>query len=416
MKKNIIIIGGGIIGLSTAYYLLKEGHTVTIIDKSDINNGASFVNAGYLTPSHIIPLAAPGMIKKGLKWMLNSRSPFYVKPRLDKDFLKWAYYFNRSSTKDNVTKAIPLLKDINVLSTDLFTSIHKSGELGNFQLEKKGLLMLFKTQKAGDSEITIAQKVASIGLDAKEISLQELNKLQPNLNKEIIGAIHYNCDSHTSPDQIMHQLKNYLKEQGVSFKLNEEVIDFKFKNSSITSVITKKETYATDEVVLASGSWSQNIAKKLDLKINIQAGKGYRINVKRPTGIVLPAILLEAKIAVTPMNGFTRFAGTMEFSGINHTISKNRVDAIANASMSYYDGLEITASEKSEVQCGLRPVSPDGLPYIGRTSKYKNLTIGTGHAMMGWSLGPATGKLITEIISNQKLSMNVDGFHPDRKF
>ena len=125
MAKNIVIIGGGIVGLCSAYYLSKEGHQITVIDKGDITSGASFVNAGYITPSHIIPLASPGMIAKGIKMMFNSASPFYMKPRLDAEFLKWSWYFHKSSTKTKVEKAIPVIKEINLISRELFTDIRK---------------------------------------------------------------------------------------------------------------------------------------------------------------------------------------------------------------------------------------------------------------------------------------------------
>jgi len=414
--KNCIIIGGGIVGLSCAYYLLKEGHQVTVIDKSDLSEGASYVNAGYLTPSHIIPLASPGMMAKGIKWMFNSSSPFYMKPRFDLDFIRWAWYFNRSSTKANVEQAIPLIKDINLLSKDLYTAMHASGELGNFQLEKKGLLMLYKTAKEEKAERLVAQRAEEEGLAVKQLNLQELHTLQPELSEDIKGAVHYECDAHTSPGEIMGKLKSYLMEQGVTFKTKETVIDFKFDGDSIQKVVTDKGNYLVKELVLAAGSWSEILAKKLKLKLAIQPGKGYRINVSRPTPVKLPAVLMEAKVAVTPMNNFTRFAGTMELSGINSKIRKERVQAIAKAASNYYNGLTITKAEKDDAKCGLRPVSPDGLPYIGKTSKLENLTIATGHAMMGWSLGPATGKLVSEIIANKKLSMPIAGFSPERRF
>ncbi|MEJ1223873.1 NAD(P)/FAD-dependent oxidoreductase [Sediminicola sp. 1XM1-17] len=416
MGKNIIIIGGGIIGLSSAYYLQKEGHHVTIIDKSDLTKGASFVNAGYITPSHIIPLASPGMMAKGIKMMFNSSSPFYIRPRWDLDFLKWTWSFNASSTKKNVEKAIPLIKDINLLSRELYTDIYHSGDLGEFHLEKKGLLMLYKTAKEGKHEAEVAKRAQDEGLEVKTLSLKELNTLQPNLNKDILGAIHYECDAHTTPTELMPKLVAYLKRMGVVIKTEEEVLDFTLDKDNITAVTTAENTYKGDQFVLASGSWSEGMAKKLKLNLKVQPGKGYRINVHRKTGILLPAILMEAKVAVTPMQGFTRFAGTMELSGINHNIRSERVHAIAKAASSYYDGLTITQNEIRDAQCGLRPVSPDGLPYIGKTSSYDNLTIATGHAMMGWSLGPATGKLVAEIISEQKLSMDIQGFHPERKF
>lgn len=416
MGKSVVIIGGGIVGLSCAYYNLKEGQQVTLIDKSDMTQGASYVNAGYLTPSHIIPLASPGMMAKGIKWMFKSNSPFYMKPRLDPDFLSWALKFNRASTRAHVEKAIPIIKDINLLSKALYTELHDSGELGDFQLEKKGLLMLYKSRKERDHEREVARRAADEGLEVQELSLGELERLQPNLSPDILGAVHYQCDAHTSPRQIMDKLKAYLISQGVSLQTREEVLEFAVSGNRINAVISSKSTYRADEFVLASGAWSQELAKQLGLHLAVQAGKGYRINVNRPTGVKLPAILMEAKVAVTPMHEFTRFAGTMEFSGINHRIRKERVFAIARAAESYYPRLRISEKELAAAKCGLRPVSPDGLPYIGRPSKYKNLSIATGHAMMGWSLGPATGKLVSELIANKKPSMPLDGFHPERTF
>jgi len=416
MGKSILIIGGGIVGLSCAYFLQKEGNQVTVIDKSAMEGGASYVNAGYLTPSHIIPLASPGMMAKGLKWMFNSSSPFYMKPRMDPDFIRWAWAFNRSSTRSNVEKAIPLIKDINLLSKELYVAMHDSGELGDFQLEKKGLLMLYKTQKEGNHEKEVAKRAADEGLEVTELTRSDLDALQPNLNKHIDGAIHYQCDAHTSPNEIMSQLKGYLKKVGVVIHTNEEVQRFEFNKTKIQAVITSNAKYSADEIVLASGSWTPELAKALGMRLLIEPGKGYRINVKRPIGVTLPAILMEAKVAVTPMRNFTRFAGTMELSGINNIIRKERVMAIAKAAESYYENIEIYTEELQEAQFGLRPVTPDGLPYIGRVSKIKNLTIATGHAMMGWSLGPATGKLVSEIISQKPLSMPIEGFHPERRF
>ncbi|MDG3582673.1 NAD(P)/FAD-dependent oxidoreductase [Galbibacter pacificus] len=416
MQKNIVIIGGGIIGLSSAYYLQKEGHQVTVIDKSDISEGASFVNAGYITPSHIIPLASPGMIAKGIKWMFNSSSPFYMKPRWDADFFKWSWYFHKSSTPEKVAKAIPVISEINVLSRTLYKDLIASRDLGQFHWEHKGLLMLYKTDKAGESEMAVAEKAKKEGLEARHVDKNDLKVLEPNVTIDAKGAIFYECDAHSTPTEIMPKLVAFLKKNGVAIKTNETVENMVIDGNKVKIIQTNKAFYNADEMVIAAGSWSEGLAKKLGLKLPVQAGKGYRIDLHRPTGIELPAILMEAKAAMTPMNGFTRFAGTMEFSGINKTIRKERVEAIARAAKAYYPEIEITPDEKNNAQSGLRPVSPDGLPYIGCSSKYKNITFATGHAMMGWSLGPATGKLVSEIIDGKKLSMNIDAFHPDRKF
>ena len=415
MNKEVLIIGGGIIGLCSAYYLQKEGHQVTVIDKSDITNGASFVNAGYITPSHIMPLSTPGIITKGIKWMFDSSSPFYVKPRLDKDFLQWAWAFKKSTTASKVEKAIPVIKDINIFGRDLYEEIKASKDF-NFHYERKGLLMLYKTDKAGEEEWVVGQRAIKEGLNVKNISAEEVRKMEPNANIDCKGAVYFDSDAHMTPEEFMSEMYSYLKGNGVTFFTNEEVQDLSISEGKINEVITSQRSIKADEVIVAAGSWSPLLTQKLGVKIPIQAGKGYRINVNRNTGISIPAILVEAKVAVTPMNGFTRFAGTMEIAGINDRINHKRVNAISNAASKYYQGFTINQEELNQADCGLRPCSPDGLPYIGRTEKYKNLTIATGHAMMGWSLGPSTGKLISEIISDKKTSLNLDPFHPDRKF
>ncbi|WP_285655469.1 FAD-binding oxidoreductase [Allomuricauda sp. NBRC 101325] len=416
MNKSVIVVGGGIVGLSTAYFLQKAGHEVTVFDKGDITAGASFVNAGYLTPSHIISLASPGMITQGLKYMFNSASPFYMKPRLDPEFIQWAWYFKKSSTKEKVDLAMPLIRDINLLSRSLYEDIQKSGDLGDFEIGDRGLLMMYQTDAARDHEMEVIEKAAPLGLEGRILSLDELKKLEPNVELNAKGAILWECDRHTTPPLIMKRMLEHLEKSGVTIKKNEAVLDVSVSNGKITKVKTEKSSYTADEVVFAAGSWTTDIAKKLGVKVPLQAGKGYRINMEAPTNITMPAILMEKKIAVTPMEGFTRFAGTMEFSGINHTIRKERVEAIAAGVESYYQGLQIPEADKSNAKCGLRPVSPDGLPYIGKTNAIDNLIIATGHAMMGWSLGPATGKLVTEIISGEKLSMDINSFHPERKF
>lgn len=415
MSKNILIIGGGIIGLCSAYYLQKEGHQVTVIDKSNFSCGASYANAGYITPSHFIPLAAPGMINKGIKWMFNSSSPFYVKPRLDLDFLKWSLAFKKSATKSKVERAIPVIKDINLYSRDLYEDIKLSNDF-NFHYERKGLLMCYKSDKVGEEEWEMGQRGIKEGLGVKNLTKKEVDELEPNANLNIKGAVYFDSDAHMTPSDFMSEMIIYLKSKGVLFYDNEEVVDIDVSDDKISKLVTTKRELIADEVVLAAGSWSSLLTKKIGISIPIQAGKGYRINVERETGITIPAILCEAKVAVTPMNGFTRFAGTMEIAGINHTINPVRVNAIATATKEYYNQLEITEDERKTAACGLRPCSPDGLPYIGKSSKCENLTIATGHAMMGWSLGPATGKLVSEIISDKKTSLDIHPFHPDRKF
>jgi D-amino-acid dehydrogenase len=408
--KKITIIGGGIIGLSSAYFLLKEGFEVTVIDKSNFSSGASFVNAGYISPSHIVPLAAPGRVAQGIKYMFDSSSPFYMKPRLDKDFLKWAWLFQKSCSKKNVEKSAQSILDLTLLSQGLFKEIYESGDV-DFHLEHKGLLMAFQTEASKHHEEEVVDKASKMGLQIEYLDQKALAVLEPNLVAE--GAFHYHNDSHTTPKLFMDAMKHYLRKSGVKLNTNEEVINIIPRGEKV-EVTTSLGDYISDEVVVATGSWSENMAKKLGVYLPVQAGKGYCINTETPTGIKHPTIIMEANAAVTPMSGFTRFAGTMEIAGLNETIRKERVEAIAAAAKRFYKDLDFTSEEKSKATFGFRPVSPDGVPFIGNLKNHRNITIATGHAMMGWSMGPGTGKIISEIIAKKQSSLTLERFSPER--
>lgn len=415
MQKKILVVGGGIVGLSCAYYLRKEGHAVTVLDKSDMNGGASYVNAGYLTPSHIVPLAAPGMVIKGLKWMFDSSSPFYIHPRLDVDLMDWGLKFMRSCTKKHVHRSLNVIKEINLLSKELYYELDALPEL-DFHLENQGVLMAFQTAKAEKEEGEVMREAQKLGLDVELIDRKQVHLLQPEIDMNIEGAYLYRCDAHTSPGMFMEQLKTYLSNNNVELNKNTAVLELKTKGKKIVGLVTDQGDFSADEVVIASGAWTQKLMHTVGIKLPVQAGKGYSMNEESPTGISLPAILMESKVAVTPMRGFTRFSGTMEIAGVNHTIRKNRVNAIAKAAERFYPELNISQKAIENVQCGLRPLSPDGLPFIGRHQKYSNLSLATGHGMMGWSLGPATGKLIAELVSDRKASMSLTPFSPERSY
>ena len=415
MSKEIIVIGGGILGLSCAYYLQKSGHKVTIIDQSNMDAGASYVNAGYLAPSHILPLAAPGVMRKGIKWMFSQASPLYLKPRLEVDFLKWAWAFNKSCSPKHVQRAIPAIRDINILGRDLYAEIKKT-ENFSFQLEKKGLFMLCNSHEMLQEESKVADIAVEAGLAARTLAVKEVEQMMPEAKMNIVGATYYESDHHTTPHEFMEEMKALLLKNGVKIYKNEKVVDFALSGNKITKVVTDKQELMADEIVMAAGSWTPTLTRKLGIKILLQAGKGYRVNTAQNTGITYPAILAESKVATTPMNGFTRFAGTMEIARVNNLINPVRVDAIARAAKAYFPDVEITAEEKANAQCGLRPVTPDGMPYIGKSAKCDNLTFATGHAMMGWCLGPATGLLVSEIIDGKKPSLDLSFYNPDRRF
>lgn len=423
------IIGSGVIGLFSAYYLSKQGYEVTIIERSNGDDGCSTGNAGMIVPSHFIPLAVPGMIEKGIKWMFNSESPFYIKPRLNLDLFSWGLKFYQAATKKQVERAMPALRDISLLSKALYQDLAKTPYL-DFAFEEKGLMMLCKTEHSFEEEIEVAQQANELGLKTKILSTKELHEFEPEVKPDVAGAIFYEGDAHLYPNQLVKNLKKHLENIGVKFYYNTEVTGFELEKNEIKKINIRQivgnqiqnrtanlSELNTENIVIATGSWSPLLADMLNIGLPMQAGKGYSVTYEQNQGkkLNIPSILLEARVAITPMSdNLIRFGGTMEIGGLNDQINMNRVRGIIKAVPNYFPDYQIDIPQKEQVWHGLRPCSPDGLPYIGRTNKYKNLVIASGHAMMGLSLAPATGKLVQEIIDNQKNSIEIDLYKPER--
>lgn len=410
--KNITVIGGGIIGLSSAYYLQQAGHTVTVIDRTDLSDTCSVGNAGMVVPSHIIPLAAPGMISKGVRWMFNRQSPFYINPRFNKSLMRWGYQFYKHATHAHVNRSIPALKEISLLSKALYKELNTQLPFA-FGFEEKGLLMLYQSKETEKEEREAAHVANQHGMEARILSGAELQAMEPAIKISARGAVYFPGDAHLIPHVLVKGLVELLKQKGVTFLTETEVKDFRVANNQITGLVTEGQTIEFDEYVLATGAWSETMATRLNLVLPLQGGKGYSFMVP-DTGMRIPSILLEGRVAVTPMNGEVRFGGTMEVNGTDMSVNLDRVRGIVNTIPVYYPELNIKMPEVKNIWRGLRPCSPDGLPYIGRSQTIKNLIIATGHSMMGLSLGPATGKLVSEIVDQQKPSMSLEFFNPQR--
>ena len=410
----ITIIGGGVIGLCSAYYLQKEGYEITVIERGDITDGCSFGNMGYMSPSHFVPLASPGIISQGLKWMLNSTSPFYIKPRLNLDLMQWGYHFWKSSTVKTVEKNAPHLNNILQLSRHLINEMRI--EIGDvFDMEEKGCLMMCKQQKTLDHEFHLADDAEKFGLKVERLNKDDVQKLEPDVELDVAGAVLFKDDCHFNPGKMMLALKKYLENKGVHFQLNTTVTGFEKSNNKISAVITDKGKFNCEEIVLATGSWLPVVAKMMGIKLLLQPGKGYSYTYNHvENNIKYPAILVDGRCAITPWGQQLRIGGTMELSGINNKVMLSRMQGIYNSAKDFYPGLKIEFPPTDKIWSGLRPVTPDGLPYIGKVANIANVIIAGGHAMLGISEGTGTGKLVTEIISNKNTSIDILAFSPTR--
>jgi len=413
--KNILVIGGGVIGLSTAYYAAQRGHRVTVLERRGPDyESASFGNMGIVAPSHFIPLAAPGMVALGLKWMWNPESPFYVKPRLDLELLRWAVKFWRAATPEHVTQSAPLLRDLHLASRACFEEL--AAVSGNdFGLVKKGLLMLCNSDHGLDEEAKTAEQARQLGVPAEVLGAKQTAALDPGIRMDVAGSVYYPKDCHLTPPHFISTMRRQLDKLGVECLWEAQTTGWRADRDRVTAVCTSRGDFTADEYVLCAGAWSPASVRDLGLRLPMQAGKGYSLTLPHPRQLPqLCAIATEARFAVTPMGTSLRFGGTMEIAGMTETINPARVRGIIKSVSKYYP--DFTAGDFKDVQpwCGLRPCTPDGLPYIGRTRRYSNLIIAAGHAMMGLSLGPITGKLTADILSNEKASIDIRLLDPDR--
>lgn len=414
--SKVVVIGGGIIGLSSAFYLHKSGWDVTVLDKGDFTDNCSYGNCGYICPSHFIPLATPGIVKQGLKWMWNSKSPFYVQPRLDWNLINWGLKFVRSATKNHVQTAAEPLRDIAIISKKEYEDWLSIPGF-NFAYEQKGLLEIFQTDAGAEHARHTVEKAHELGLnDTQLLGKQELQALEPQTRINGLGAILFNCDAHCYPNKLMQNLIAYLKGQGVKLIANEEVMQFEKSGGKINKVITSANVYEPDEVVIATGSWGRETAKMLAVKVPMMPGRGYSVTLEdSPYKVNYPAVLLEGRAAITPMDGNKiRFGGTMEITSHKTAPRMNRVQGILDAVKRFYPDFDVALPPKEKIWYGYRPCSADGLPYIGRVKKYTNLIVATGHSMLGLSLGAGTGKLVNEIINNHQASMDINPFRVER--
>lgn len=411
---KVTIIGGGVIGLCSAYYLQKEGYEVTVIERGDISDGCSFGNMGYMSPSHFIPLASPGIISEGIRHMMSSSSPFYIKPRLNLDLMKWGYHFWKSSNARTVARHAPHLNALLQMSRSLINPMRK--DIGDkFDMEEKGCLMMCKQQKTLDHEFHLADDAEKFGLKVERLKREQVQALEPDVELDVAGAVLFKDDCHFNPGKMMQALHQYLQDVGVQFQLNTTVRGFEKNNNRIAAIITDKGKTDADEVLLATGSWLPVVAKMMGIKLLLQPGKGYSHTYDHvEKNIKYPAILVDGRCAITPWKNQLRIGGTMELSGINNKVLVKRMQGIYDSARLFYPGLKIDFPPVDKIWNGLRPVTPDGLPYIGRTKTISNLVIAGGHAMLGISEGTGTGKLVSELIGNKTTTIEISAFDPGR--
>ena len=402
-ESDVLVIGGGSVGVCTAYYLARKGCRVTLIEKGEICSGCSYGNACMIVPSHAMPVPAPGVIGKSLKWMLREDSPLLIRPRLDWQLLLWLLRFAASCRQRPMERAIPVLRDLGRASLLLFRELAATEEL-SFDFEQRGLMSVYTTAAGLEEGREEAEIMAGHDLDLEILTGDQARELEPALNRRVVGALYSAEDAHGDSHRFVTGLGEALGKHGVAVRTGTEVTGWLAEGGRPAGVRTENGDFRAREIVLATGSWTPLLARELGVRVPVQAGKGYSLTMDRPaTSPKIPLIHAERKVAVTPIGDRLRFAGTMEFAGIDLSLNPTRTEAIRRGALEVLSGSDNPGN--AERWCGLRPCTPDGLPIIDRLPGHPNVYLSTGHAMLGYTHGPISGKLMAELVCGEPLSL-----------
>ena len=415
MSKHVAVVGAGVIGLCTALCCVERGWQVTVVERNgETRDGCSFGNGGMIVPSHIVPLAAPGAVLQALKWMLKPSAPFHIRPRPSWQMVDWGLKFWQAANAEHVRRAAPLLRDLHMASRARYQEMAAAD--AGIEFTPTGTLMLCRTEEAVGEEARIAQFARELGIEAHVLDARATAAIDPGVRMDVVGAVHFPFDANVVPDRLVHALQRRAYECGARFRWNTAVGGFRVANRTLRALTTATgDDIEADEFVLAAGAWSQSLGQRLRLNLPLQAGKGYSVTLSHPR--VQPrhcAILVEARVFVSPMGEALRVGGTMEMVGLDESVNPLRVRAIVEAMTRYYPDFEAVDFADLDVWRGLRPCSPDGLPFIGRTRQVPNLVIAAGHAMMGVSLAPITGKLVAQTLAGERPDIDLSLLSPDR--
>jgi D-amino-acid dehydrogenase len=399
--SRVVVVGGGVVGACCAYYLAKAGSAVTVVDRGAFGAGCSHANCGYVCPSHVLPFAAPGALWSTLKTLFKRNSPLKVRPSVALANLGWFLGFAR---RCNVRAMMANGRAIQALlnsSRELFDELIRTERI-ECEWETKGLLFVFRTAKHFEHYVHTDELLRrEFAMPAKRFDSAELATLEPTLQPGMAGGYLYESDAHLRPDRLMSELNRALLTLGVEIRENCTVTGFVKANGTATAVRTSGGEIPADRFVVATGAWTPQLNTELGCRVPIQPGKGYSITMPRPALCpTYPLIFEEHRVAVTPFASGYRLGSTMEFAGYDATLNRSRLSLLTDAAKLYLK--DPLAEPVQEEWWGWRPMTFDSVPVIDRAPAATNVLIAAGHNMLGLSMGPATGKLVAEVLTGEK--------------
>ena len=407
-----LIIGAGAVGVAIAHALASGGRQVVIVDRSKVCSGCSHGNAGWVTPCHALPIPGPGLPAQTMKWMLRGDSPLYIRPSLRPSLLAWLWRFYRHCNHDAQLRGLKAMAQLNRHVVPMTRQLVEQCGL-DCQFQSRGILEVFRTEAELAKGHQHLELLKQHGISGEVLSRDAVHEREPALSEAVCGGIFFPEEADYVPDQFVKELADRLPALGVRILSDTAVEGFTLAANRINTVATSAGDMQPQTVVLAAGAWSVLLARQLGVHLSMQPGKGYSVTLRCQPGVPrIPLMLTDSKVGITPWRDTVRLAGTMELAGLQLAINRRRVDAIVRAAKSYLPGFR--GEHVLETWAGMRPVTSDGLPIIGRSGKLTNLIMATGHGMLGLTQSVVTGRLVADLVLDREPLVPVGPFSPDR--
>ena len=410
---KVIVIGGGVVGLSCAYEINRAGAEVCVVERDRCGGATSLGNAGWVVPSLSAPMPAPGITSQALKMIVKRSGPLRIRPKFDPDFLRWCWRFWRNSSREHYEAGLRAILELNEDTVQLYKDLRAAGV--DFEMHESGLLIAALSEDTLEEyvELLDAARAAGYAGEVELLRQEALRHTEPALSDAVVGAVYTKDDLHVRPDTLSSGLASYIKAKGVEVLEETKVYNLAPTEKHTWKVSSSQGELTADRVVIAAGIWSAEILANLGIRIPLEAGKGYSVTATgRGTKPQRALKLAEPNVSCSPFEEAVRISGIFELGGRDLSVNRRLLAQVFRSASDFLR--DWTMEEPSFEWSGMRPATPDSLPIIGFVPGWRNLYVATGHGMLGVTLAPATGTALAALVVEDLMPRVLEPFRVDR--